>query len=281
MSERSISPERLSPEFAGMRDGTRISYRLVKGKGDRRCVLVHSLAMDKTFWNPTVEALAAGADVLIYDCRGHGASDKPEGPYSVEQFAGDVADLMDHVGWKSATVAGASMGGCVALAFAAGFPERVEALGLFDTTAWYGENAPQAWAERAEKAIEGGMAALVAFQKTRWFSDAFREADPAIVEAAIAVFLANDLKAYAATCLMLGQADIRSALPTFNFPCRVVVGSEDYATPPDMARAMAGAIPGATLDILQGARHFTPLEVPAIIASHLDLLLDASSERRH
>lgn len=258
------------------RDGTKISYRLVKGNGRGRIALVHSLAMDKTFWEPTVAALDGFADALIYDCRGHGVSGKPAGPYSVELFADDLADLMDHVGWTSAVVAGASMGGCAVLAFAANYPQRVEALGLFDTTAWYGEGAPKAWAERADKALAEGMAALVSFQKTRWFSDSFREANPDIVEKAIVVFLKNELSAYAATCAMLGNADIRAALPKFSFPCRVAVGTEDYATPPEMARYMADNIPGASLFIMDGVRHFTPLEVPATIAGHLKELVKAA-----
>jgi len=261
---------------ATTRDGTRLSYRLVKGKGRGRLVLAHSLAMDKTFWEPTVAALDGFADVLIFDCRGHGASDKPEGPYTVELFADDVADLMDHVGWSSAVVAGASMGGCVTLAVAARYPQRVDGLGLFDTTAWYGENGLQAWTKRAEKALAGGMESLVNFQKTRWFSDAFREANPNVVEKAIEVFLRNDLRAYAATCIMLGNADSRSALPGFAFPCRVVVGEEDYATPPEMARYLKDHIPGASLHILEKARHFTPLEVPETIAGHLKELIQAS-----
>ena len=262
--------------FAETRDGIRLSYRIVPGTGGGRCVLIHSLAMDKFFWEPTAAALAGAAEVLIYDCRGHGVSGKPAGPYSTAQFADDLADLMNHIGWSSAVVAGASMGGCIALAFAAAYPERVNALGLFDTTAWYGENAPAAWAERAEKARSEGLKALVGFQKTRWFSDGFREANPDVVEAAVSTFLANEIDAYVATCNMLGAADLREALPKFDFPCRVLVGTEDYATPLEMARVLADNIPGAILTILEGARHFTPLEVPAIIAENLRLLIEAA-----
>jgi 3-oxoadipate enol-lactonase len=264
---------------ARTRDGLQLSYKIVPGTGKGRCVLIHSLAMDKAFWAETVRALAGSAEVLVYDCRGHGLSGKlaeAGGAFSVAQFADDLADLMDHVGWSSAVVAGASMGGCVALAFAAAYPQRVDGLGLFDTTAFYGDNAPTVWAERAEKAQKEGLGALVGFQKTRWFGDAFREANPDIVDALVAVFLANDLKSYMATCNMLGAADLRPALPTFDFPCRIAVGSEDYATPVEMARNLADNIPGATMSIIEGARHFTPLEVPAVIAENLQLLIAAA-----
>src|SRR5690606_25157710 len=123
------------------------------------------------FWNATIDALDEAGAVLTLDCRGHGKSGKPEGPYRVEQFADDIADLMDHVGWHDAIVAGASMGGTVSLAFAGRHSGRVRGLGLFDTTAWYGPDAPSAWAGRAEKAKKEGLAALIGFQKTRWFGD--------------------------------------------------------------------------------------------------------------
>ena len=118
-------------ELAPTRDGTRLAYTLHGDKNAKnRAVLVHSLAMDREFWRPVAERLAAKAAVLTYDCRGHGASDKPDGPYTVELFADDLADLLDHVGWPSALVAGASMGGMRLARLRAIYPERTAALGL-------------------------------------------------------------------------------------------------------------------------------------------------------
>src|SRR5688572_13827354 len=115
-------------ERVPVRDGTRLAYRLNKGNGKGHVVLIHSLAMDASFWDRVTPLLKDQADVLVYDCRGHGQSDKSTGPYTVELFADDLADLLDHVGWRSATVCGASMGGTVAIAFAAVYPIRVQAL---------------------------------------------------------------------------------------------------------------------------------------------------------
>jgi 3-oxoadipate enol-lactonase len=243
----------------------------------RRIVLIHSLAMDHTFWAPVVRDIGDDAAVLTYDCRGHGGSGQSPGPYTLGQFADDLADVLDHVGWENAIVAGASMGGTVALAFAAAYPRRTAALGLFDTTAWYGVDAPLRWQERAEKAIAGGMGALVDFQITRWFGDAFRAAHPEVVEACIAAFLRNGVDAYAATCRMLGSADLRSALPSLSMPTRIAVGDEDYATPPAMAEALHQAIPGSTLTVFKGARHLTPLELPERVAEELRHLLRAGA----
>lgn len=254
---------------AKLSGGVEISYRLHKGNGENRFALIHSLAMNGDFWRLMVAPLLEAGDVLIYDCRGHGRSSKPAGPYRVEQFAEDLAALFDEVSWSSAVVAGASMGGCVALAFAAAYPEKVDGIGLIDTTAWYGAEASVQWEERAQKAISDGLGGLVDFQKTRWFSDEFRAANPDIVNQSVAVFLANDVTAYAESCRMLGRCDKRTALPDVRVPTVVLVGSEDYAAPVSMAKAMAEGIPGAELQVIEGVRHLTPLECPHIVAAKL------------
>src|SRR5579862_7267167 len=117
---------------ATTRDGTRLAATLYNRDSGAapRVVLVHSLAMDRSFWRPVAERLAGVASVLTYDCRGHGASGKPAGPVGVARHADDLAELMDHLRWSSALVAGASMGGCISLAFAIAHPARVAALGL-------------------------------------------------------------------------------------------------------------------------------------------------------
>jgi 3-oxoadipate enol-lactonase len=256
-------------------DGCAIQYSLTgpPHSGAQRIVLIHSLALDRSIWDGVVTELANHAAILTYDCRGHGKSDRHAGPYTAELFAQDLAELLDHVGWPTAAVAGCSMGGCVAQAFAGMYGPRVSALGLIDTTAWYGEDAPKHWRERAAAARAKGLAGMVEFQTTRWFSDAFRGSHPELVKAMSQVFLANDVDCYAATCVLLGDADLRVYLPSLRMPAAVLVGEEDYATPVAMARYLHEAIPGSTLTILAGARHLTPIECPEEVAIQLMALL--------
>ncbi len=259
----------------GASDGCKIVYELHgKRASTRRVVLVHSLAMDHAYWRPVAERLVrAGACAVALDCRGHGVSDKPGGPYAMDRFADDLSDLQDHLGWDKAVVGGSSMGGSVTLAFAARHLPRVAGLALIDTTAWYGEDAPKAWAGRAAAAIDKGLASLIDFQLTRWFGDAFKEAHPEVVKACVDTFLKNDVPAYAATCNMLGGFDLRAALPSLKVPARVAVGEEDYATPPAMAQALHQGIAGSTYLLLPKARHLTPLERPDEVASEIVALL--------
>src|SRR6185503_8516106 len=120
----------------------------------------------------------------------------------------------DDICWDAAAIAGCSMGGNVAQAFAAEFPQRTTALGLIDTTAWYGADAPR----------KKGMRGMIDFQLTRWFSDDFRAAHPDVLQRTMDVFVATDPDCYAASCGLLGSADSRAALPSFRMPVAIVVG---------------------------------------------------------
>ncbi len=113
---------------------------------------------------------------------------------------------------------------------------------------------------------------MVDFQTTRWFGDQFRKQHPEAVKALVDVFLANDLDCYAATCEMLGDADLRPYLESFRMPVAIVVGDEDYATPVAAARHLYEAIPQSTLTIIPGGRHLTPMECPHEIAAQLRAL---------
>ena len=169
------------------------------------------------------------------------------------------------------------MGGCVVQAFAGQYASRVAALALIDTTAWYGEDAPKTWRQRAATAEAQGLAGLVDFQMTRWFGDAFRAAHPESVDAAIRVFLANDLACYAASCILLGDADLRRFLPHIAVPVAVIVGEQDYATPLAAAQYLHEAIAGSTLTVLPKARHLTPMECPDLIAAQLLALTERAA----
>jgi 3-oxoadipate enol-lactonase len=229
---------------AATRDGISLHYTIhgAERPEQPRLVLVHSLAMNLAVWDSVAARLAATATVLTYDCRGHGASTKAPGPYRLETFAHDLADLLDHVHWDDSYLAGASMGGSVSLQLAMLCPDRVRGLGLVDTTAWYGADAEKRWEQRAREVEEKGLASLIDFQESRWFSDSFRVQDSEAVQRCRSQFLAHDVASYAAACRMLGTFDLRAGLPRLRVPTAIVVGEDDYATPPAMAREIQNGI---------------------------------------
>jgi 3-oxoadipate enol-lactonase len=263
-------------------DGLSIAYTLhavARPAASRpRVALIHSLALDQSIWDGVVPLLTQHADVLTHDCRGHGRSGRPKMKFTPELFAADLAHLLDHVNWPRVTLAGCSMGGCVAQAFAGAYPGRVQALALIDTTAWYGSTAPKDWRERAATAATKGFQALSAFQATRWVSDAFRETHPQLIRANLDVFLANDIDCYTATCEMLGDADLRHYQSSLRMPTSVIVGEEDYATPVAMSEQIQKALLDATLSVLPNVRHLTPIECPAAIAEKILALIERARD---
>src|SRR5437667_9795953 len=181
-----------------MTRGPMLSYthRPAPTPGAPRLALMHSLALDRSVWDDVVRRLEDEAEMLTYDCRGHGASPRTPGPYTASGFARDLAELFDHIGWDKAAVAGCSMGGNIAQPFAAEYPQRTDALGLIDTTAWYGADAPATFKERAEMARAKGRRGMNDFQLTRWFSDEFRATHRDHLKNTSDIFVATDPDSY-------------------------------------------------------------------------------------
>jgi 3-oxoadipate enol-lactonase len=243
----------------------------------KKIVLIHSLAMTRKFWQLIATNLVEYADILTYDVRGHGESSLNGSTFTHDLFADDLSNLLNYLGWGKVVVAGASMGGCISLAFAVKYPNRTSGLGMIDSTSWYGEDANEKWRERADKAIKNGMSSLVEFQKSRWFSDKFRDENSEKVFDAISIFEKNDVNAFANTCKMMGDFDLRDKLQYIKIPVSILVGEEDYATPVQMSEFLNQSISNSTLKIIKGKRHLTPIECPEVICEELINLLQKST----
>ena len=98
-------------------------------------LLVPGLGADTRFFGGVIGPLAAACQVIVFDPRGGGRSDKPRGPYNVEQMANDAEELLDVLGIEQAVVVGYSMGGRIALSLALDYPTRVRRLVLAATSA--------------------------------------------------------------------------------------------------------------------------------------------------
>jgi len=127
--------------------------------------------------------------------------------------------------------------------------------------------------ERARTAEEKGLAALVDFQLKRWFADRTHAEQPALIDQAKRVFLANDVAGYAASCRALGAMDLRGKVDGIQCPTLIVVGDEDYATPPSMAEDLHRRIGGSELVVLPSVRHLSAWEAADVVNGHIDRLL--------
>jgi 3-oxoadipate enol-lactonase len=235
-------------------------------------LLLHSLALDGSVWSPVVDLLVATAAVVTLDLTGHGRSPRATA-LTVERMADDVAATMTAIGRSSAVVVGMSLGGSVAQALAAGYPEQVSALGLVDTTAWYGPSAQADWEGRADKARTAGMKSLRDFQLERWFTPDFVQREPGVCARLLEIFEGNDLNSYVAACRALGAMDLRDRLGSLRMPTAVVVGEQDQATPVSAAEAIADRVSQAKLTVLPHGRHLTAIEQPDAVLDALGSVL--------
>ena len=243
------------------------------GSGDRPLVALHALALSGRLFDPMAAHLGGRRTVLAPDARGHGGSDWDGKPFTVADLADDVAALVEALADGPVDVVGLSLGGSTAILLAQRRPDLVAHLVLADTTADYGPDRASTWAERARRAVEVPRADQLAFQVDRWFTPAFREQQPEEVARVSELFLATDSEAHAATCHAFGELDAEAGLSSIAAPTLVLVGCEDYATPPAMAGTLATAIPDARLEVLEDTRHLSLVGRPDLwtaIAAHLD-----------
>ncbi|KMZ13800.1 Beta-ketoadipate enol-lactone hydrolase [Candidatus Burkholderia humilis] len=241
-------------------NGTRIHYRVDVTAGEHApwLVLSNSLGADVSMWSPNIEAFAKRYRVLRYDTRGHGHSDTPRGPYTIDQLIGDVIGLMDHLKIDRAHYCGLSMGGLTGIGLAARYPERFARVVLSNTAALIGSDA--VWTPRAAKAREpGGMPALTDAVIARWFTAPFIEHEALEMTTIRDVFRHTPGDGYASNCEAIRDADLRGEAKTIKLPVLVIPGTHDLSTTAEQGRELAGYIDGARYVELDAA-HLSNIE---------------------
>ncbi len=241
-------------------DGVRLAYR-VDGPADALpVVLSNSLGTDLRMWDPQLPALSKHLRVVRYDSRGHGRSDVPPGPYTIERLGRDLLALLDHLEIERAYVCGLSLGGMVALWLAAHHPHRVDRAVFANTAAKIG--TAESWNVRIEAVREGGMPAIRDMVVTRFLSEAFRRRKPD-VECWVGDMLeATPPEGYIASCAALRDADLSEVITTIRVPSLIIASALDEATPPTQSRELHTAILGSKLVVLDEAAHLSNLEQP-------------------
>ncbi|MCC7353309.1 MAG: alpha/beta fold hydrolase [Anaerolineae bacterium] len=232
-------------------------------KGQRDAVLlVHGFPLNCTIWTPQVRALAPQYRVILPDLRGHGRSDAPPGPYTMDLYADDLAALLDHLQVRRVVLGGLSMGGYIAFAFYRKYAGRVRALILADTRA--GADTPEGRERReagARLAEREGSAAIAAQMLPNLLSPRTRERRQALV-ARVQSMMART-KPVGIAGAQRGMAlrpDSSPLLAGIDVPVLILVGEDDIITPPAEAEQMAAAIPGARLVKVPHAGHISTLE---------------------
>ena len=238
-------------------------------------VLANSLGTTLKMWDAQAPALGERFRLVGYDHRGHGGSPVPSGPYAMDDLGGDVLALMDRLGVERFSFCGLSIGGMVGMWLGSEAPERVERLVLCCTAARF--DPPDAWEARAKSVRAGGVGVVADAVLERWFTPAFREERPEVLEWAGAMLRNTSAEGYAGCCEAIRDADLGPGLGRISAPTLVIAGSEDPAAPVEKAQIVRDGIPNARLAVVERAAHIAnvenPDEVTGEILDHLQPVL--------
>jgi pimeloyl-ACP methyl ester carboxylesterase len=247
---------------------------------------------DHAYFKPAFSALADCAQVVYLDLRAQGRSAQAAvQTCTLEQMADDVAAFCAALDIQRPIVLGHSAGGFVALTLAVRHPTLAERLVLVDTAAATADMADSMSTLEARHGREARLAA------ERMFGGDFSE--PVMADFMRLVFPAyvSDPTTFGAVAEVVGRSpfnvevarfyfaeraplyDVRASLDGVNAPTLVIVGADDWLTPPSASRSLAAALPRASLVEVPRAGHFPFLEQPAACLSAIrQFVAEAATE---
>lgn len=244
-------------------------YYEVQGDG-APLVLISGLGYPRWQWHRMVPYLEEHFQVITFDNRGVGQSDKPAGPYTASMLAKDVMGLLDTLGIDKAIVMGHSMGGFIAQAIALEYPERVSKL-ILASTNFGGPRHVPVTPEAMAVLSDVKSDPLTRLRNGIVISTApgFAERQPELLQQWLDWRAANplDIPGYQAqlgigVALLAEAAAFEAKLPNVSAPTLILFGAHDKVVPPANADLLAKQIAGSQIRILPDAGHFFPLEVP-------------------
>lgn len=235
-------------------NGIELAYER-RGKGTP-LVLLHGYPLDHHTWDFVAPSLDGTFDLIMPDLRGFGQSTTVEAQYTLDDFASDIAGLLDTLGMQKASVAGHSMGGYVALAFAKLYPDRISGLGLVSTqTLADPPDRKEGRYKTAADVAEKGIGGVVETMKSKFSpSEEYQNAVTAIMQRQQPAAFIGALKA------MAERTDTSSLLANLKIPVVVIHGDTDSLISIDRAREMKNAVPHAHFVELKGVGHLPMME---------------------
>ncbi|MEE9426811.1 MAG: 3-oxoadipate enol-lactonase [Paracoccaceae bacterium] len=228
-------------------------------------VFANSLGTDLRIWDSVIPLMPKGLRLIRFDKRGHGLSDCPPAPYTMEKLVDDTAQLLDQLGVTSCIFVGLSIGGMIAQSLAARRPDLVGALVLSNTAAKMGD--PVLWRERIAAVQADGLEAIAGSVLDRWFANDFRVSDQiAIWENMLS---RTPVQGYIGCCQAIAGCDLTQTTTDLRLPTLGIAGSVDMASKPEQVKATVALIPGSRFEVISGAGHLPCVEAPEQYAALL------------
>jgi len=248
------------------------THYMLEGTGEGiPLVFINALGTDLRIWDGVVPHLTDRCRVLRFDKRGHGLSDCPPAPYSIHDFSTDLLGLLDQLEIPQAIVVGISVGGMIAMDFAASWPQRVHSIVLCDTAPVIGTT--ESWNDRINRIRQHGMGSMAEAILARWFSPAFKEKLPSVYQGYYNMLTRMPVDGYTGTCEAIRDTDLTETIRTIETHTLILCGTEDVSTPPDLVRGLVELMPNAEFQEISGAGHSTCIEQPGLVAEQIERFL--------
>lgn len=245
--------------------------RMRGGRGPAPLVLIHEIGGTLESWDAVADRLDGECDILRYDQRGCGLSEKPRGPLTMDQLVADLDALMTHERMDGAVLAGCAIGGTVALSFAAAHPDRTRAvLAMAPATGIPAERRAATLAAANRVEAEGQRPGLAAKLARAW-PPSIRDGGDGFAALRLRR-LTTDPVSTGQMLRMLAALDIAPIAAAQRRPVTVLAGRHDGDRPPEGVAAVAATIPGARFRAVASG-HFMHVHAPDIVADEVRLLL--------
>jgi 3-oxoadipate enol-lactonase len=256
-------------------NGTALRYELT-GAGERTVVLIHEMGGTLESWGDVVPILATTRQVLRYDTRGAGLSEKVRGALTFDTMADDLIALLDALGIKQKiALAGVAVGGGIALNAAARFPDRIAAVVAGSPAVGIGPDRRPGVLARIDKLEREGMRSVAEASHDSGYPAALR-GDRTRFDAFRARWLGNDPASYATIYRMLANSDLEFALGRISCPVLVLGGKHDGTRPPAAVEPLVKVIPGARYALIETG-HYMAAATPELVAKTIAEFLDAAN----
>ncbi|HEX3645316.1 MAG TPA: alpha/beta fold hydrolase [Vicinamibacterales bacterium] len=257
----------------------RLRYLEAEPRPDARprgtLILLHAFPLNARMWEGQLSLAGTGWRVIAPQLRGFdGAAGDPPAA-SVDDYAGDVIDLLDALHVKQAVVCGLSMGGYVSFALLRLAARYVQGLVLADTRSQADTPEGVAGRRRLLQVIQDkGSSAVADEMIPKLLGETTRSTRPAVVELVRSLAIASSADAMAgAVRALMTRPDSTPLLASIHVPTLVVVGDEDAVTPPSASEEMHRAIAGSELVRIPRAGHLPNLEQPELFDAALAAFL--------
>ena len=222
--------------------------------------MTHSLLTTSAMWDRQADLLVRqGWRVVRADTRGHGGSDAPPAPYSIDDLVADVVGIWDALGIVKAHYLGLSLGGMTGFGLGIQYPDRLLSLCLCDARADAPADFAAPWDERIAVVQRQGCAALATPTTERWFGKTFLDAHPDIAAHFREMACATATEGLVGCARAIQGLNYLKDVHKIKVPTTLIVGANDAALPQAMQH-LQGLIAGAKLTIIPGAGHLPNID---------------------